>query len=254
VTAPSILQMETACLNAWPALKSASDRSWLWRFARGYSKRANSVQVLDAADDIDAETRLAAAVKLFDQHGIDPIFRVTPLAGPGVLAALDAAGWRSYEESRVLAMPLGKSLVPVAFAAKYFEPTDPEWLAPQAAMSGYNDQTLETLGAIVANIAGKARGIIIYDEAEQPVAAALASVAFGLGVYLNVVVDGAERGKGYGRAVMNAALNWTRQAKASHAVIQVVGSNEVAGALYASLGFVEQYRYHYRKPAGSDIL
>jgi ribosomal protein S18 acetylase RimI-like enzyme len=52
---------------------------------------------------------------------------------------------------------------------------------------------------------------------------------------------------------MTAALNWTRQAKASHGVIQVLSDNEVALSLYASLGFVEQYRYRYYKPAGSDI-
>jgi ribosomal protein S18 acetylase RimI-like enzyme len=84
------------------------------------------------------------------------------------------------------------------------------------------------------------------------VAAALTSVAFGLAVYLNVVTARAERGKGYGRAAMTAALNWTRQAKASHALIQVLGDNDVALSLYTSLGFVEQYRYRYYKPAGSD--
>lgn len=253
MTDPTVLQMETACLNAWPALKTASDRNWLWRFAKGYSKRSNSVQALDVTDDIDAEARLAAAVKLFAQHNIPPVFRVTPLAGPGIITALDAAGWQPFEESRVLAMPLGKALVPVAFPVKYFEPADPEWQDQQAKICGYSDQTRQLLSEILANIVGKTRGIIVYDEAEQPVAAALASVAFGFGVYLNVAVTEGERGKGYGRAVMNAALNWTRQAKASHAVIQVVSDNEVAGELYASLGFVEQYRYHYRKPAGSDV-
>jgi GNAT superfamily N-acetyltransferase len=252
MTTPTILQMETACLNAWPALKSASDGAWLWRFGKGFGKRANSVQSLDVADDGDAEARLAAMVKLSAEHGIDPVFRVTPLAGPGIVAALDAAGWQSFEESLVLSMPLSRALVPVPYAVKYFEPTDAEWLHQQSEMSLYGEQVRQTLGEIVSHVAGKARGIIVYDEAEQPVAAAMASVAFGLAVYLNVVAAKAERGKGYGRAAMTAALNWTRQAKASHGVIQVLNDNEVALSLYASLGFVEQYRYRYYKPAGSD--
>jgi GNAT superfamily N-acetyltransferase len=236
-------------MNAWPALKSASDASWLWRFAKGYSKRSNSVQAMDVADDVDAEARLAAMAKLSDQHGIDPVFRVTPLAGPGIIAALDAAGWQSFEESRVLSMPLKRALVPVPNPVAYFDATDPEWLRLQADMSGYSDENRATLAEILARISGKARGVIVYDEAEKPVAAALAAVSFGLGVYLNVVTAADERGKGYGRAVMNAALNWTRQAKAEHAVIQVISQNDVALSLYASLGFVEQYRYSYSKPA-----
>jgi GNAT superfamily N-acetyltransferase len=253
MTSPTILQMETACLNAWPALKSASDGAWLWRFAKGYSKRANSIQSLDPADDADAEARLAAMAKLSTQHGIDPVFRVTPLTGAGIIAALEAAGWQSFEESIVLAMPLSRALVPVPYAVRYFEPTDAEWLHQQAEMGLYGEQTRQALGEIVSRVAGMARGIIVYDEAEQPVAAAMTSVAFGQAVYLNVVTAKAERGKGYGRAAMTAALNWTRQAKAGHGIIQVLSDNDAALSLYASIGFVEHYRYRYYKPAGSDI-
>jgi len=249
MTTPTILQMETACMNAWPALQSASDASWLWRFAKGYSKRSNSVQAMDVTDDVGAEARLAAMARLSSQHGIAPVFRVTPLAGPGVIAALDAAGWQSFEESRVMSMPLKRALVAVAQPTAYFDVTDPEWLRLQSDMSGCSDENRAILAEILGRIPGKARGVIVYDEAEKPVAAALAAVTFGLGVFLNVVTAPDERGKGYGRAVMNAALNWTRQAKAEHAVIQVISENEVALALYASLGFVEQYRYSYRKPA-----
>ena len=32
--------------------------------------------------------------------------------------------------------------------------------------------------------------------------------------------------------------------------LQVEASNEVAVALYRSIGFVEAYRYHYRSPSG----
>jgi GNAT superfamily N-acetyltransferase len=249
MTTPTILQMETACMNAWPALKSASDGAWLWRYAKGYSKRSNSVQSLDAADDQNAEERLAAMAKLSAQNGIDPVFRVTPLAGPGIIAALDKAGWKAFEESIVMTMPLGKALVPVPNPVKYFEPTEVEWTGTWMDMAGYGESIQETLVEMLSVVPGKSRGLSVYDEAEQKVAAALASVHFGIGVYLNVVTAEAERGKGYGRDAMNAALNWTRQAKAEHAVIQVLADNEVAINLYTSLGFVEQYRYSYHKPA-----
>ncbi|HEY4199085.1 MAG TPA: GNAT family N-acetyltransferase [Devosiaceae bacterium] len=247
----SILSMETACLNAWPALKTASDGAWLWRYGKGYTKRANSVQAMDVTDDDVADERLKAMEQLFARHGISPVFRVTPLAGPDVIAALDAAGWQAFEESRVLSMALAPemALAPVTGEVRFFEPTDPQWFRTQAAMSGYGEETIAVLAEILAHIAAPATGILIFDESGRAVAAALASVAFGIGVYLNVVALETARGKGYGRSVMLAALNWTRQHGAMHAVIQVVSDNVLAVRLYTSLGFAERYRYHYRRPA-----
>jgi ribosomal protein S18 acetylase RimI-like enzyme len=63
-----------------------------------------------------------------------------------------------------------------------------------------------------------------------------------------VVTRASARGKGYGRAVMSAALNWTREAGGTSAVIQVLASNAPAVSLYRSLGFTEAYSYHYRRP------
>jgi ribosomal protein S18 acetylase RimI-like enzyme len=48
---------------------------------------------------------------------------------------------------------------------------------------------------------------------------------------------------------MRAALRWTMENGARAAAIQVTSDNDPAIRLYESLGFVEQYRYHYRSPA-----
>ena len=73
--------------------------------------------------------------------------------------------------------------------------------------------------------------------------------AAGIGVFHNVVTRAERRGQGFGGAAMRAALNWTREAGAELAVLQVVSDNEPAAGLYHSLGFAEVYRYHYRQPA-----
>ena len=57
---PSVLAVETAALTAWPGLYTAYDGHWVWRAARGYSNRANSIQCLDPADDADAAGGSAA--------------------------------------------------------------------------------------------------------------------------------------------------------------------------------------------------
>ena len=48
---PSVLAVETAALTAWPGLYTAYDGHWVWRAARGYSNRANSIQCLDPGGD-----------------------------------------------------------------------------------------------------------------------------------------------------------------------------------------------------------
>lgn len=42
---PSVRAIEAATLTAWPALQVAHDGLWLWRAARGYTKRANRAAI-----------------------------------------------------------------------------------------------------------------------------------------------------------------------------------------------------------------
>jgi GNAT superfamily N-acetyltransferase len=242
----SILSLETATISSWPAITTALDGLWLARLARGYTKRSNSVQCLDPDDDGDAAGRLQRMVDLFLRNDRDPLFRVTPLAGPGVLAALDAGGWAPFEESRVLAMPLGE--YPEPDGVRFYDGADRNWLEAFTGLAGIDRRSAATLALLLDLIAWPQAGVLLRDSGGEPVAAALAVAAGDIGCYHNVVVRTDSRGKGLGRAVMHAALNWTKTAGANRAAIQVVSDNAPALGLYASLGFSEVYRYHYRRP------
>jgi ribosomal protein S18 acetylase RimI-like enzyme len=241
------LEIERATLLAWPALEEIADGAWTARFARGYTKRANSVHSLDTADSQKAAERIDALAELYRARNLRPVFRITPLASPAIAAALDAKAWDVYEPSLVLSMPLTKRQRLVPAATNYFEPGDPEWLFLQGTMAGYDEQTSAVLGDILDRIAVPARGVIVYDDVYQPAGAALAVVAEETAVFLNVVVDRDKRSQGFGRAVMHAALNWTAQMGATNAALQVLADNAVALAMYRSLGFADQYTYHYRR-------
>lgn len=243
----SVSQIEGATLTAWPALQQAHDGLWLWRYAHGYTKRSNSIHCLDPSDGAYAELRLMRLVEMSKRHGIPPVFRVTPLTAPEIIEVLDGLLWEEFEPSLVMAMEMPDEDFPVDFHARYFEPTDPEWIKAQAHMSGYDQQTHDTLTRILSAVSCEAAGVLVYHKAGLPVAAALASVSSGIGVYLNVVTHPSARGMGYGRAVMGAALNWVRAMGATHSAIQVLGSNAVAINLYTSLGFGEVYPYIYRR-------
>ncbi|MGN6489351.1 MAG: GNAT family N-acetyltransferase [Devosia sp.] len=246
----SVSQIEGATLTAWPALRQAHDGLWLWRYARGYSKRANSIHCLDPSDGGYAELRLQRLAELSRAHGIPPIFRVTPLTPPEVVEVLDGLQWQEFEPSTVMAMEMPDVDFPVEFTTRYFDPTDAEWYKAQAHMSGYSSETIDVLSQILGTIACECQGVLVYHKAGLPVAAVLACVASGLGIYLNVVTHPSARGMGYGRAAMGAALNWVRSRGAQHSAVQVLADNLPALNLYASLGFGEVYPYRYRRAPG----
>jgi GNAT superfamily N-acetyltransferase len=243
----SVNQIEGATLTAWPALKQAHDGLWLWRYARGYTKRANSIHCLDPSDGGYAELRLRRLDVLSRQHRIPTVFRVTPLTATEIIEVMDGLQWEEFDQSLVMAMEMPDVDFPVDYQARYFDPADPTWYRAQAQMAGYDPDNVEILSQVLSAIACEAQGVLVYHKAGLPVAAALAAVASGIGIYLNVVTHPSARGHGYGRAVMSAALNWVRAMGATHSAIQVLADNAPAVNLYTSLGFGEVYPYSYRR-------
>ena len=62
-----------------------------------------------------------------------------------------------------------------------------------------------------------------------------------------VAVDPDHRGKGYGRAIMNAAENWLREAGIAKLQLMVRRENVKAGAFYQSIGYVESQAVVFAK-------
>jgi ribosomal protein S18 acetylase RimI-like enzyme len=212
------------------------------RAAGGYTKRANSVQSFDLADDGDAPARLAAAAAWFRARHIRPTFRVTPQAGPGVLAALDAAGWPEVERSHLFAMELGSV---AAGAGELHDLLDPRFLAAQQALRGYDEAQLARLKAVLGAVDGPGRGVVVYAEG-RPVASGLMVIGDGVVVTGNVVTAPGERRKGHAAAMMRAGLAWARAAGARLAALNVAADNPGAQALYRGLGYSRRYDYSYR--------
>lgn len=243
---PGAKEIEIAGLKAWPGLEVEFDGAWVRRAANGYTQRANSVQALDPADENDAPVRIEASRRWFEERALPPIFRVTPLVGPGVVAALDAAGWVAHDHSRVVAMELG-AMEPDPRGV-VTAPDDPAFLEAQRELQGYDDKRLAGLRGIIGAFRGPAKGIVVYAPDGRPAASALMDVVDGIVVTGNVVTAKSERRKGYGVALMRTGLAWAFQAGARVAAHNVVADNTAALALYGRMGFVPQYDYHYRTP------
>jgi len=86
--------IEEAALQAWRALKQQELDGWSLGFSQGYTKRANSVNPLNAGRGaVNAKIRLCEAA--YADRGLPTIFRLTPFAAPADLdSRLEARGYR----------------------------------------------------------------------------------------------------------------------------------------------------------------
>ncbi len=242
----SVADIEKAFLAAWPALETIEADGWCARFSNGLTRRANSIQSNDPAEDTDPGERLDRLSALYDERGLSPVFRVTPLTGRATFTTLVEQGWQSGEFSLVLQRPIDAT-TGIDGACVVTAPDEKAFLKAQKKLQGYNKAQAETFASIIASLKAPAAGLTFYAEDGAPVASLLCVETGGIGVFLKVITATDRRRKGYGRRMMNSALSWLGENGASQAALQVHGVNAAAIGLYLSLGFEYRYPYHYRR-------
>ena len=240
---------ERAGLEAWPGIEVEWDGAWVRRAANGYTQRANSVQSLDPADDADAAARIEASCAWFAARGLPPIFRITPLAGPAIVEALDRQGWRAIDASHLFAMPMPP--VEPDPRGECVSLLDPAFLAAQQRLQNYSDDRLARCRALLSVVAVPACGVLLRDADGTVVASALRAVAGGIVVTGNVVTDPARRRQGHAAAMMRTGLAWAGARGAAIAALNVAADNPAGQALYRSLGYTHRYDYVYRIPGAA---
>jgi ribosomal protein S18 acetylase RimI-like enzyme len=102
-----------------------------------------------------------------------------------------------------------------------------------------------------ADIALARRGpnstILIGRDGETIVATAMVGHEGHRGWVYYVAVDPDRQGSGYGRAIMNAAEDWLRQAGIAKLQLMVRPDNAKVQAFYESIGYDEQERIIYAR-------
>jgi ribosomal protein S18 acetylase RimI-like enzyme len=102
-----------------------------------------------------------------------------------------------------------------------------------------------------ADIALARRGpnsaILIGRDGEAMIATAMVGHDGHRGWVYYVAVDPARREKGFGRAIMNAAEDWLRQAGVAKLQLMVRRENARAGAFYQSIGYAESQTIVFAK-------
>ena len=243
---PGAMEIERAGLECWPSVEIGWDGSWARRAARGYTKRANSTQCFDPADDRDIAARVADARAWHEARNLTPIFRINELAPLALVEHLDAAGWVTLEHSRVMGMMLDEGDPDPRFAVLAVD--DPDFLDAQARLKQLSPEETKQLRAVLRIIMTPACGLVLRDADGQPVASALLAVSEGIAITGNVITAPAARRQGIAARLMRTAHAWAGLHGATVAALNVVADNEAALALYSSLGYRPLYDYVYRLP------
>jgi GNAT superfamily N-acetyltransferase len=244
-------RLEEAALASWPTLTSIRDGAWVTRVAEGQTGRANSLNMLDAADGADARRRLDASVAAYRAKNIRPLLRQTPLTPAEAVRLTEADGWRERTPSLVMSIDLDRLSVDLRAATPPEARASEYWLRTMASFMDFSPARRDAIGRKLARIAVDAGFFVMVDRLGTPVATAMAAIDRDVAALYEVGVEASQRRLGHGERMVMQALGWAKARGARTAFLQVAAGNAGAVALYRRLGFRERYRYRYLAPEGA---
>ena len=232
---------EERLVNLWPSHQTLVVGDWLCRFAMGYSGRANSACLVRQGAHLDPGA-LKHIEHLYNQAGLRPSFRLTPLANESIRMVLEARGYRPEDASIGMIGPAVKADIPDAL---HLAPSpDTAWLDGACRWQTGAKRDAGALKGIVGNIRLPARFATLH-HAGKPAAYGFIALDRGMAEFGSVMVDPDLRGQGLGRILVSGMMAWAAHAGAERIFMQVATENDIARGLYRDLGFSDVYASVY---------
>ena len=246
-TATLSRRIEDAGLNASAPPQQALVDGWLLRLSPGKAKRSRCINALQRGH-LSLDILLSRCRAVFASAGLPLIVRITPFTQPHDLdAELASRGWHRFDETQVLALqdlkpgppalPAGQRLLPVD-AARYAE-----------VMGQLRGNTPEQIAAHFERLAAspvRYQGHLLLDAKDRLLACGQIALEDGLAGLYDIYTPLEQRRRGHAQTLCHALIQRAAEQGARHAYLQVSDDNTPALQLYARLGFVLAYRYHYR--------
>jgi N-acetylglutamate synthase len=244
-----IQELERTVVDAWPAAEVEVMDGWLLRASGGPTHRGNSVATLHAGA-VSLDARIAASERWYRERGQPPMFQLGPCALPaGLDAALSARGYIEQGASWLAAVAPAEVVARTrsALAARVERTPSAGWLAVNASsrFSGAD----AVFAGFVARLGARCYFATAYADDGAPTAACLGVASPGrVGVYaMHTIAE--RRRQGAARAVLHALAMRAHVENVPELYLMAQAANSAARALYAASGFVDVYRYHYRRLA-----
>lgn len=237
--------------RAWPALESHRIGGWLVRISHGVTRRANSV--LPAGDVEDLDAAIDDVEALYRQHGIRPTFQLSPASMPkGLAARLERRGYTEDAETLILIAPTDQIIDATTMAdgtvhngrLSVHNELSEKWLSLWWQVDGRGGEPEREVARKI--LAGNpSLYATVNTEASDPVAVGRLALVDDWGGLFAVATHPGHRRRGHARRIVGTLAREARAAGAFCLWLQVMAENEVALALYRSLGFEPVSGYSY---------
>jgi GNAT superfamily N-acetyltransferase len=237
--------IEETSMNALPALQTILYDGWILRFAKGYTRRANSVNPIYQSN-IEISQKIAACETIYRERKQRIVFKITGAALPKKLdSILERMGYETDTpvSVQVCELPqLGKE--PDVAVTRSGCMTD-EWIHAFARMNNLQETSMTALQSMLAMLHERHCYFSIERGAEI-VSTGLAVIGGEWAGLFDIVTDSRHRRMGLGMTLTREMLRWAKENDAKKSYLQVLETNRPAIALYEQLGFREAYKYWYR--------
>jgi ribosomal protein S18 acetylase RimI-like enzyme len=245
-----IREIEELSLNAWTAPQSAVYDGWILNYASGYTRRANSVQVLYPSTKPLAE-KIPYCEAFYTARSQPTHFKLTRAAQPPELdSTLAALGYKRGANTSVQSLALEDVTWDIDIegqAADVRSYPSPVWLESYNEMFQLNPIYYNVSRTMHADHVLHPTHFVLLWDRSKPVATAMMVIERGFAGVYDVVVRESHRGRGYGRRLMDYLIWLARTDDAHTMYLNVMIDNTIAWNLYQSIGFRELYTYWYRE-------
>ncbi|MFH1137465.1 MAG: GNAT family N-acetyltransferase [Pseudomonadota bacterium] len=234
--------IEELSMNAWPAFHQNLLDGWVLRFARGFTKRSNSITPLYHSY-LDPKDKIPRCEEAYARQGLPAIFRLLDFAAPPELdVALEKRGYRPADLTVVMVLSLAR-VSPSAAVVR--DASLDEWMNALCFLSGTARSERQTHLELAASIAPRAMFAVLEDRG-GPLAVGLGVLQNGFFGVFDILTHPERRRRGHGTKLVRGMLDWAGARGAGRAYLQVIANNEPARALYRRLGFTDSHAYWYR--------
>jgi ribosomal protein S18 acetylase RimI-like enzyme len=230
-----LFRIERAAESSVPSAGFQQLGRWRVHMSDGYVRRLNSVALHgEHTDDDETRLRLETVRRLYGEQRLRPLIRETTMDEWISPFLVD---WPESGETIVMtAAATGGTVGPAGTIEDWLA-----WLQPRAALharfaeAAASARRLPTDNVVLfatqgRNIVGAGRGVSID----------------GLTGLYDITVDPEYRRRGHGRALLRRLSAWAAE-RSDLLYLQVAAVNTTAIQLYETEGFVERYRYRYRR-------
>lgn len=250
-----IRKIEELSLNALPALNTIFLDGWVLRFTKGYTKRANSINLLynSPPEEGNVTRKIEKCETMYREQNEKVIFKITDeMHFQGLDKVLIERGYEVEGKVSVQVaelLPISLQGLPGVSIYTYDQPQS-DWIYSFLELSDVSTRHRTTFVQMIELLIPKAGYFIMKDNKTLDVLACGLTVLEGEYVGLfDIITNPAYRNKGYGKRLVESMLTWGRENDAKYAYLQVLQDNKIARKLYENVGFEELYGYWFRVKA-----